>query len=78
MDNINIDGVIEVIVAGPRGASATDGSAGAGLTMVQGLPAASLLWFQKVAFNVNDSREYICVANHLGPTSDEQCFWLQR
>ena len=47
------------------------------IKVLQSLPAASLDWFEKQVYIINDGSIYLCVANTETPTSDADCFWIQ-
>ena len=42
------------------------------------LPVASLKDFKSEVYAIDTSTEYVCVASVANPTSDADCFWLQR
>jgi len=46
--------------------------------VVDTLPAASTELFEKIRYSIEDSAMFVCVANVTNPTSDSDCFWLQR
>ncbi len=47
------------------------------VTVVQSLPTATLLWFELGIYVIDNTTEYVCVADTLTPL-DADCFWLQR
>ena len=51
---------------------------GKSITVVQSLPAPTLDNYETAVYVIDDTTEYVCVSNVLNPTSDSDCFWLQR
>ena len=51
---------------------------GKSLNVVQSLPTPTLAMFEKAIYVIDDTSEYVCVANVVDPASDDDCFWLQR
>jgi len=46
--------------------------------VVDTLPPASLSLFEKSRYDLSANIEYICIANTSTPTTDAECFWVQR
>ncbi len=46
--------------------------------VVSTLPAPSLALFEKSRYDLSQSLEFICIANTTSPTTDAECFWVQR
>ncbi|RLA82351.1 MAG: hypothetical protein DRG78_07480, partial [Epsilonproteobacteria bacterium] len=51
---------------------------GDSVNVVQSLPTPTLAYFKKAVYVIDDTSEYVCVANTVDPLSDGDCFWLQR
>jgi len=46
-------------------------------SVVNNLPSASLLYFEKTVYNIADNLKYSCVATTPNPLVNEDCYWIQ-